>query len=219
MGTIRMVNVSILLTGIILLSCLPGCTNVHDGTGLVAGATAFAAHSPNNEIEQIYYVGVFDPQEQVEPAVYRIRVHGQASAISETRFASGWVPAAAVDSLGTTIAFKESKGMEIVSKKAEDRLISKIKTGRHLIIFRPKKFREAPTNHRLVILMGANPDGYFKAIQTALGEAAQELSKRESHELGQKLFNALADVQSQDNRMSELKTSVDSQLGTEEGGE
>ena len=37
--------------------------------------------------------------EQVPPSVYRVRVKGQASFLSATKFASGWVPADLVDSL------------------------------------------------------------------------------------------------------------------------
>lgn len=52
------------------------------------GTTLLGARTPANEIEQIYYLGVFDPQEQLEPMVYRVRVHGQASPISGMKFGS-----------------------------------------------------------------------------------------------------------------------------------
>src|SRR5437879_5604100 len=73
---------------------LSGCASPAGTYALGAvGATVLGAQSPNNEIEVIYYLGVFDPQDQLPPTVYRVRVHGQASFISLTKFASGWVRA------------------------------------------------------------------------------------------------------------------------------
>ena len=81
-----------------------GCTT--EGALISLGATtAYGARSPGNELEQIYYLGIFDPREQLSPEVYRVRVHGQASLFSGTRFASGWAPASFVDSLGSNFAF------------------------------------------------------------------------------------------------------------------
>jgi hypothetical protein len=71
----------LLCAGLILLSALfvTGCNslplNFALGTGI---ATGLGAMTPGHEIEQIYYLGSFDPQEQVPPALYRVRVRGQA---------------------------------------------------------------------------------------------------------------------------------------------
>jgi hypothetical protein len=46
-------------------------------------------------------------------------------------------------------------------------------TGRRLIMFGPEGFREAPKNHRLVVVMGSNPDKFFSAVDEALGEVAR----------------------------------------------
>src|SRR5947208_52474 len=90
------------LAGIVLLES--GCATPYQNAALgVAGATVAGAYSPGHEIEQIYYLGVFDPQEQIPPTIYRITVHGQASVISGTEYASGWVPAQLIDSLNSRI--------------------------------------------------------------------------------------------------------------------
>src|SRR4051794_16313012 len=81
-----------------LIFCV-GCSTPEQTITLVGGTTSVLGQSPAQEIQQVYYLGVFDPQEQVPPAVYRITVHGQGSAMSFVRFASGWVPAPLIDSL------------------------------------------------------------------------------------------------------------------------
>src|SRR4051794_18904725 len=87
-----------------------GCLGHPEGTivGVAVPVTALLAVTPTNEIEQIYYLGVFDPQEQVPSTIYRIRVHGQSSALSNMRFGSGWVKAALIDSLNTSVHFDGS---------------------------------------------------------------------------------------------------------------
>src|SRR6185436_10478783 len=51
--------------------------------------------------------------------------------------------------------------------------LSSLKPGRRLMMFGPEGFREAPADHRLVIVMGANPKAFFEAIDTALGDLSQ----------------------------------------------
>ena len=82
----------IISTALVGTLALTGCNNLTPGAE-VALATSFGGRAPTNEVQQIYYLGVFDPREQVPPTIYRVRVLGQAAAISRTRFASGWVPA------------------------------------------------------------------------------------------------------------------------------
>ena len=45
-------------------------------------------------------------------------------------------------------------------------------TGRRLVMFGPEGFREAPKDHRLVVVMGSNPDAFFSAVDEALGVVA-----------------------------------------------
>lgn len=186
---------------------LPGCSTPLE---TVTTATVGGAYSPNNEIEQVYYLGVFDPQEQVPPAVYRVRVHGQASAISRTRFASGWVPAEVADSLGTNIGFNRSSG-ELELQRADggkDELSALLSTDRRMMMFGPEGFREAPANHRLVIAMGSNADDYFRAVDNALGEVASVLESRRENGLHRQLLAAMADINAQRQQIELLETEL-----------
>jgi hypothetical protein len=148
------------------------------------------ARTPSNEIEQIYYVGVFDPQDQIPPSIYRLRVRGQASAMSETRFASGWVPAEVADSISGSVRLaKGASSFEISeTKSGADTGFS---TGRRLMMFGPEGFREAPRNHRLVIVMGASPEKYFSAIEESLGVVAAVTQSRSPVQLERTIFEEL----------------------------
>lgn len=118
--------------------------------------------------EQVYYLGSFDPYGQLEPSLYRVRVEGRSPAMSSMRFASGWVPSVAVDSLGSTLQF----GEDGVSFKDSDDLEgddAPFLEGRKLVLFGPEGFREVPEDHRLVILMDSDPTHFFKAVQDVLG--------------------------------------------------
>ena len=157
---------------------LAGCDSTSSLVGGIAGGTVFGAFSPGQEIEQIYYLGAFDPRGQLPPAMYRLRVHGQASAISGMKFASGWVPAGVIDSLGSHAGFKFPQRGEDRSKldprvqitDAEEGLKAQLSPGRRLMQFGPEGFREAPADHRLVIVMGQSPDDFFEAVDGALGD-------------------------------------------------
>jgi hypothetical protein len=144
--------------------------------GGVAGATLIGARSPSHEIEQVYYLGVFDPDDQVPPSLYRLTVRGQASFISAVKFASGWVPAPLVDSLETRIQFKE-KGTELDFATGDPSRHAALTPGRRLMLFGPEGFREAPRDHRLVVVMGSNADEYFQSVEQVLGAVAA--AKRE----------------------------------------
>ncbi len=188
-----------------------GCTTTSATIAAGIGGVAFLAHSPNNEIEQIYYLGVFDPQEQVPPTVYRVRVHGQASAFSFTRFSSGWVPAEVIDSLGTSIRFEKAGG----ASKIEDteKMNNALPTGRKLVLFGPEGFRPAPKNHRLVIVMGSNPEGFFRAIDESLGMVSEVKVQQRNMRLQQDVFEALLQISNERQRLEELVKDIDADLG------
>jgi hypothetical protein len=194
-----------------LLLVSNGCNTTEDTVAASIGGTALAAHSPTNEIEQIYYLGVFDPQEQVPPTVYRVRVHGQASAISLMRFASGWVPADVIDSLGTNIHFEKAGG----ALKIEDAEGTKnaLPTGRKLVLFGPEGFRQAPKNHRLVIVMGASPEKFFKAIDTSLGMVSEMKVQQHNTRLRQEMFEALLQLSNERQRLEELTEDTSAESG------
>lgn len=188
-----------------------GCTTTNDTIAAGIGVAAFLAHSPNNEIEQIYYLGVYDPQEQVPPTVYRVRVHGQASAMSFTRFSSGWVPADVIDSLGTRVHFEKAGG----ALKIEDaeKLNNALPTGRKLVLFGPEGFRLAPQNHRLVIVMGSNPEEFFKAIDESLGMVSEVKVQQRNMKLQQEVFTELLQISNERQRLDELAKDVYTDLG------
>ena len=182
---------------------LAACESTEKTTGLIAGLTALGAQSPSSGIEQIYYLGVFDPQEQVEPTVYRVRVHGQASFISVANFASGWVPAEFADSLGTSVEFDNDQKKLVFKKTNQDEI--SLKTGRRLIVFGPEGFRESPANQRLVIAMGSSPESYFNAITEALGVIANATQGEQGDpDLQRDLFNALRLISDEQQRLAEL---------------
>lgn len=160
-----------------------GCGSTEQNLALGVGAAAvLGGQAPNNEIEQIYYLGVFDPEDQLPPSVYRVRVRGQASFYSNTRFASGWVKASLVDSLGSSVSFAkaatEQAGAEFLGadqasfSKGDNLLTEGVGGDRRLVVFGPEGFREAPKDHRLVVVMGASPEKFFQAVDESLGAVA-----------------------------------------------
>lgn len=209
-----------------LLACiglaLSGCEDIRGTVALgVIGATVIGGQAPTHEIEQIYYLGVFDPQDQLPPQVYRVRVHGQSSFLNATKFASGWVPADVIDSLGTSIGFNKDSNRIEITKGDKDEL-SKLKTGRRLVMFGPEGFREAPANHRLVVVMGASPEKFFAAIDETLGivaQAMQDASQGEkTAELDRKLFEALTRMKSEREGLDRLIEATETNLPARAGG-
>ncbi len=153
-----------------------GCASPWQTAGLVAGVTISGAHSPDREIEQVYYLGVFDPRDQIPPSIYRLAVHGQASFISGVKFASGWVPAQFIDSLSGGIRFQagnENGALTLTAPGTNE--FGGLAQGRKLVMFGPEGFREAPRDHRLVLVMGASPADYFQALDRAMGAAGRAM--------------------------------------------
>lgn len=152
---------------------LAGCATP-TGTNSLLGSAGVAAlgHTPSTHIVQTYYLGVFDPREQLPPTIYRVRVQGQASALNWTKFASGWVRADVVDSLSGQIEADRS-GIKVGGQgNGLSKELDKSQLNRRLVMFGPEGFREAPKDHRLVVVMGSNPEGFFSAVDRALGVVA-----------------------------------------------
>ena len=169
-----------------------------------------------HKIQQTYYLGVFDPDEQVPSAVYRVTVSGEADAISNTKFASGWVPAGLVDSLGSDISMPMDKnGVKITAASKEAK--TKLQTGRRMVAFGPEGFREAPADHRLVIVMGSSPEAFFKAIDEGLKAYAGATAERRQEGLQRALFEALIVTREESRRLAELERDVAVQLPAEGG--
>ena len=167
----------------------------------VAGATIVGGATPSAQIEETYYLGVFDPQDQLPPTVYRVRVRGQASLISFTRFASGWVPGEVIDTLGTKIDFDQKTNAVSFAKATganPNDPLSNFTTGRRLMLFGPEGFREAPANHRLVVIMGQNPEAFFGAVDETLGTVAAATQETGlGPDLGRRLFETLVLLRSE----------------------
>ncbi len=157
-----------------MLALLTGCAAPWQTGLLGVGATGVLGHSPTSNISQTYYLGAFDPLEQMPPTIYRIRVQGQASALSKTAFASGWVRADLVDSLSgrvdadTSAVRVSGTPVDAIAPQGD----SRIELNRRLIMFGPEGFREAPRDHRLVVVMGSNPESFFSSVDRALGVVA-----------------------------------------------
>jgi hypothetical protein len=201
-----------------VLGLSSGCSNTAETIVAGLGGVAFLAHSPSNEIEQIYYLGVFDPQEQVPPTVYRVRVRGQASPISFTRFASGWVQADLIDSLGTSIAFdEESRSVKI--QKTDDDWCGSLQTGRRLMLFGPEGFREAPKDHRLVIVMGSSPEAFFEAIDESLGAVSKAKVDQQNAAVDRLLFEQLIRLKKERESLDDLVKDVEADMPERKGVE
>lgn len=202
------------LIGICYLA-ISSCSTLEQNLALgTVGAAVLGGLWPSSEIQQIYYLGVFDPQDQLPPTVYRVRVHGQASAISFTKFASGWVPANLVDSLSGKIGF-EKNGMNLSIGEPPESQVSSLKTGRRLMMFGPEGFREAPRNHRLVVVMGSNPEGFFKAIDETLGVVAEVREEQRNAALDRLLFEALTLIKNERERLVVIDEDIKSDLPEE----
>lgn len=180
-----------------------GCNTLPQSIALGAAITAaVGAVIPGHDIEQVYYLGSFDPQEQVPPALYRVRVRGQASIISWMRFGSGWVPAELIDSLGSSVEINKADGKIEFTKAGSDQL-SKLKIGRRLMQFGPEGFREVPKEHRLVIVMGSDPEKFFAAMDEALGAVSQAKVAQDNGALNRMLFEATITVRAEKQLLEE----------------
>ncbi len=191
--------------------CLAGCScttgNIALGT---AGVTLAGARSVGQELEQTYYLGVFDPHEQLPPMVYRVRVRGQASILSEMKFGSGWVPARLIDSLGTGVKIGQGKTYASIEKESDP--LSTFRAGRRLVLFGPEGFREAPKDHRLVIVMGSDPEGWFNAMDQSLGAVSQVISRQHSEALTRLLLASLSESRSERLLLDRLAADVEKEL-------
>lgn len=168
------------------------------------GAVALAGRSPSSDLEQTYYLGTFDPQDQLPPALYRLRVRGQASFLSGVEFASGWVRAELVDSLtGSKELTEANPFMKAQGTPTAD---SGLVTGRRLVMFGPEGFREAPRNHRLVVVMGSSPAKFFEGIDSAMATVALARHGESGAALDKELFGTLLRLQAERERLDDVAT-------------
>ncbi|MCB9709676.1 MAG: hypothetical protein H6750_21240 [Nitrospiraceae bacterium] len=195
-----LVVVFLMVTGLTQWGCDPTGAII----GSVVGTTAFTGLSPSNSLEQIYYLGVFDPQEQLPSSIYRVTVRGQASSFSWMNFGSGWVPSRLVDSLSTPISTEKKTGKVIIGK-SDDGTLSELTGNRRLVLFGPEGFREAPKDHRLVIVMGMSPEDYFQAIDQALGNFARIQHEQLQGDAKAKMMQTLLKLSVQQERLKDFE--------------
>ena len=176
---------------VLLTCCLTSACNLtplEQGSIVTAGA-AIAANIPEGEVYQVYYLGVFDPIEQVPPTFYRITVRGQASIASDMKFASGWVPAEAIDTL-TSRTTMDRQGQ--ISLNNEGQQV--ISPRRKFVLMGPEGVREGPDKHRLVIVMGASPHNFFSAVDSTLGELLDINREASEAPFKEDMFEELKDL-------------------------
>lgn len=195
------------------LAASGGCGSLEANLGIGAAVgTLGLAQAPGSEIEQVYYLGVFDEQDQVPPTVYRLTVRGQASGISGMKFGSGWVHASVIDALNTRVGFTGDSDRATVdtgsTEEGKKEQLAAIKTGRGLVMFGPEGFRPAPRDHRLVIVMGASPEKFFQAVDQSLGIVGQARRDQIDPEITRQLLEARERIRSEQQRLADLKQSV-----------
>jgi hypothetical protein len=185
----------------------------------VLGGTLLLSQAPGQELEQVYYLGIFDPREQLPNQVYRVTVHGQASAISGMKFGSGWLPASLVDSLATQAKFEAGSDVASVATTQPDQF-AHLETGRRLMLFGPEGFREAPKDYRLVIVMGASPEAFFNAIDSSLGAISAVRQAKSNTDVVRQLADARSRLQDEQDALNELQKDVvtDLPMATSTGG-
>ncbi len=171
--------------------------------GVAVGTTLAGAYTPAHGIEQIYYLGTFDRQGQLPPQFYRLTVRGQASIISNMRFGSGWVRAEVIDAIeGWSPAGSDAEGGGEVD----------LKEGRALVQYGPEGFREAPRDHRLVIVMGGDPSAFFKAMDMSLGNVARVQSIQRQSAFSQAIFAEYVALNRQHDRLVALQHQIETSV-------
>jgi hypothetical protein len=198
-----------IIKAFLLLLCIPfanGCSTEGAIIGGAIGATAALGSTPGHQLEQVYYLGTFDPQEQVPPTVYRVTVKGQASSFSLMKFGSGWVHANLVDSLNTRMSFgNKSKDSLVKFEKGSKEETAALKTGRRLVMFGPEGFREAPADHRLVIVMGSSPEEYFQAMDSVLGDISQVQNELNENEVKDLFIKTFLSIKTEQEKLKDIK--------------
>lgn len=113
------------------------------------------------DVTTTHYVGVFDPQEQVTQELYRITIHGHAKPMSNVKYASGWVPAAAADLLTKSIRFD---GNDVALEGTDSATVAALRPERRFFELGPLGVALEPYDARFVVVMNSDPDYFFQQI-------------------------------------------------------
>lgn len=189
---------------ILLLSFLFSCSSGEKNTQLAIGTSLLTAGTklPSAEVYQVYYLGVYDPINQIPPTFYRITVRGQASFFSDMKFASGWLPAEAVDSLTQGVTFKQETQSPYAEASNGGEKTTSVR--RKFVLMGPEGVRENPDEHRLAIIMGASPKNFLAAVDSAMGEVLQVNKMEKDTEFRKKLTTTLIQLAKNRNELSKL---------------
>ena len=191
----------------ITFSYLVGCSTTEQTIALsAAGATFLGGATPTSEIEQIYYLGIYDERSQLPPEFYRIKVHGQASTLSEMTFGSGWVPAKLVDTLNPDSQARLSN--TDIKSAGQDPCGDNFLQGRKLILYGPEGFRRVPDCYRLALVMGSNPSAFFGALDEAMGYIHKAKSEERNSQLTIQLLKHQSQLHLESSRLEDLEDSL-----------
>ena len=86
------------------------------------------------------------------------------------------------------------------------------------MMFGPEGFREAPKDHRLVIVMGSNPEDFFKAIDTSLGVVAEAMEEQQFAAIDRELFDLLARIKSERDALAGIVAKTNAELPAAKAG-
>ena len=75
-------------------------------------------------------------------------------------------------------------------------------------MFGPDGFREAPANHRLVIVMGSQADVFFSQMDKALGEYSSITAERDNLPLQRDFMAALLALKDDRQKVRDLKLNL-----------
>jgi hypothetical protein len=125
---------------------------------------------------ETFYLGRFDPINQLPQELYRFKVTGNSSWFHETHFASGWLPAKAVDPLEATVGIDKNNPyardvhpLGENSSKGQSESKNYLEAYRTMRLFGPEAFLEVPKDLRFVVVMSANPNKFFQAAGLLAG--------------------------------------------------
>jgi hypothetical protein len=192
------------LGALALLCVASGCSTVPQTNQAVATAAVLGSSLPSFDLEQVFYLGSFDPAGQLPPTLYRIRVRGQASFLNITKFASSWVPAEVVDALTGSLKLDSATGNVKIERDDQSAGFNVNDSGRRLVQFGPEGFRTAPKGHRLVILMGSSPEKVEQAFASALGSVASAKSGESGNAVDRKALATLLQMHKDKGELQEL---------------
>ena len=80
------------------------------------------------------------------------------------------------------------------------------------MLFGPEGFREAPKDHRLVIVMGSSPDAFFNAMDNSLGAVNDAIIDSQNSELVSLLFTTLGEMQNEQRLLDEITKDIKNEL-------